>query len=492
MTESVSGAALAALIAELGPSATTAPPLPLPLPLPLPPAKKTKAVKAARAPSIPAAGGGKYFTDTGAFLTAVLADDVMAQQPCALTQEDNVAVYSAGAYRTDKLALSAAISKLLGNRFQPKHRAATVEYIEGRLYERGVVLPDHADEPTVNVRNGMLDLTTGILKPHDPAYLSAAQLPIDWDPHATCPKYEEWLKDLIPDQIDDLEETISTMLDPSSTPSKAIFCFGASRSGKSTFLRIAGRIGGPANVSAVTLHQLVQNRFAAANVYGKILNSAADISAGHVEDLSIFKMMTGEDPIHADRKYGGQFAFTNRALFAFSANELPTVGESSRAYVERIKPFQWAKSFAGREDPGVERAIMAELPGILARWVRAWQQLTARGHRLATVAAVNREFETRSDRVCQWATERCEITRALSDGRAVTPDTELPAHLVTARRALARAFNVWAESQGGKPMTQGKILDRLTSINGIVDVRTAGDRARGLNVRVLRGDEPDR
>lgn len=290
------------------------------------------------------------------------------------------------------------------------------------------------------------------------------------------------MKQVIPNQVDDLEETVATMLDPSRTPSKTLFPFGPSRSGKSTLLRLAAAVAGPGNVSAITLHELVANRFAAANVFGKILNSAADISAGHVEDLSLFKMMTGEDPIHADRKYGGQFTFTNRALFAFSANGLPTVGESSRAYAERIKPFAFDRTFAGREDPRIEAAMMAELPGILVRWVTAYRRLLDRGHRLATLDTVREEFEVRSDRVRQWVNDCCQIT----GGPAVTPGCDLPAPAVSTRRYLARRFNAWATAQGGSSMGERKILDRLTSINGVHDVRISGGGARGLNVVVVK------
>ena len=69
---------------------------------------------------------------------------------------------------------------------------------------------------------------------------------------------------------------------------------------------------------------------------------AADLSARHVRDLTWFKLMTGEDLVRGNRKYGNDFHFVNQALFAFSANELPTVGKSSRTYVERIKPFRSA------------------------------------------------------------------------------------------------------------------------------------------------------
>jgi hypothetical protein len=122
--------------------------------------------------------------------------------------------------------------------------------------------------------------------------------------------------------------------------------------------------------------------------------------------------MTGEDVVSADRKYGGTFEFTNRALFAFATNEILSVGENSRAFKERIKPFRFDRSFAGQEDASIERRMLQELPGILNRWIKAYQRLTERGHFLPSAADVAREFETRSDRVLQWLDEVMIITPA--------------------------------------------------------------------------------
>jgi putative DNA primase/helicase len=347
------------------------------------------------------------------------------------------------------------------------------------------------------VQNGMLDLATGTLKPHDPSYLSSIQVPVEWDPEAVCPTYEDWLQGMIPDQAEDLERTAATMLDPSRTPQKAVFLFGPSRSGKSTFLRLMTAMAGQANWSAVTLHQLAEDRFAAANVFGMMLNCAADLSAKHVEDLSIFKMMTGEDAIQANRKFGAQFAFTNRALFAFSANELPTVGESSRAYVERIKPFKFGRSFAGSEDPSIEARMKTELPGILNRWVAAYQRLLSEGP-LATDAAVAHEFEVRSDRVRQWVAERMEVTGPGSlegspgsyggPAGSFVPGQEIETAGMTTKRELAAQFNRWADDNHGSKMGERRVIDRLTSLDGVVEVRDKAGR-RGLNIVQRREKE---
>jgi putative DNA primase/helicase len=437
--------------------------------------------------------GSKYIDPDAGVLTDKLSRDVLEQAPAALTQEGTIAMYSGGVYVADGSEFTATVCDLLGDFFNVSYRRTVEEYAASLLYRDGQILQEHADYQMVNVRNGMLDLATGTLKPHDPAYLSTVQLPIEWDAEATCPRYLEWADSVgITDQLDDLEEVSSTMLDPTKTPAKAAFLYGPSRSGKSTYLRLLEAVAGSANRSAVTLQQLSENRFMAANVYRKVLNAAADLPATHVDDLSVFKMMTGADAVQADRKYGKQFTFTNRALFVFSANDPPTVSESSRAYAERIKPFRFGRSFAGRESQAVEDAIRAELPGIFVRLVKAWQRLNARGRYLETAPAVRQEFDTRSDRVREWVAKRCRVIRAdPATGRAVSPDSTLPGSEMASKRDLARAFNAWAAENRTKEMSERKVIDRLTSINGVVEVRNKSTRARGLNIVPLMPGEDD-
>ncbi|MCA1695828.1 MAG: phage/plasmid primase, P4 family, partial [Actinobacteria bacterium] len=460
----------------------------------------------------------QFFDETGGLKVQTLTEAVISDHPIALTREDRVALYREGVYQVNDTALIALLSEKLGDLYRPSHRQTVAEFMTGTAYSLGLTLPDHPSDPLVNFTNGMLDLRTGELIDHDSSYQSTWQLPWCWDPDAVCPQYMDWLVAQIPDQIDDLEETAATMLDPTWPPIKAMFCYGPSRSGKGTFLHLMEKAAGSENRSAVTLHQLVTNKFSASRVYGKILNSAADLSAGHVEDLSLFKMLTGEDLIEAERKYGRQFMFVNQALFAFAANELPTVGETSRAYLERIKPFRFGNSFADHVDTTVSDRLGSEMPGILVRWVAALRRLRERGRHLPSHPDVMVEFERRSDRVRQWVAECCRIVHRVPSGgggrnsdsllppgvlegveaetsplEAVSPDMYLPPHCLTPRRELARAFNRWAvDHQAGSKMNERKILDRLSSIDGVYPVRSRAERGkeqRGLNVIVKPSDE---
>lgn len=444
----------------------------------------------AQTPAAGPAGGGaageawEGFFDGDKLQIETAANHIRKAVPVALTAEQVVAVYRDGAYRIDRSHLLGVTTAMLGEDWRNHHHSDIEKFLAGRLIADGVTLPERADVPLLNVANGMLDLRHVELLEHDPAYLSSVQLPVAWDPGAKAPHYEAWLAAQIPDQADDLEECASLMLDPTITPSKAVFCFGPSRSGKSTFLRLMRAIAGAENTSGVSLHQLAENRFAAANVFGKTLNMSADLSSKHVEDLSLFKMMTGEDLIHADRKFGAQFAFVNRALFAFSANELPTVGESSRAYSERIKPFHFGRSFAGAEDPSIEAAILVELPGILVRWVEAYRRRMARGTPLATSAQVRDLFELSSDRVRQFFAARCQVAPVA----VVSGGTRTYGFATTTE--LYQAFGRWVVAEGCKPMAKSTVVARLRTIDGVQGVRDSAGR-RGWNVQLHRDDVRD-
>jgi putative DNA primase/helicase len=421
--------------------------------------------------------------ETGSFLAETLARVVFDQAPLLLTREENIAVYRDGVYRIDKLGLMAVVSELLGEEYRPHLLTTVTDKLASALSSLKMIAPDRQPEPLLNCPNGMVDLRSGERLDHDPDFLSTIQIPIEYDPAATCPTFDDWLQSQIPDQIEDLEEVISQMLDPSATPKRALFAYGPARSGKSTILRIMEAIAGIENVSGVSLHALDEAGFAPANVYNKMLNSAADLSAKEVQDLSVFKKMTGEDLIHGNRKFGKQFFFRNRALFAFAANEVPQVSESSNAYRERVKPFRFGNSFAGREDPSIENKIVEhELPGVLNRWIKANQRLRHRGNFRATNSSVQHEFDVASNRVLQWVTDEMEVITTHPDGRPVTTGMELPETHATKPRVLYAKFSVWADRVGGTKLGEKRFRARVKLIPGVHDVRIKPHSLAAINV----------
>lgn len=442
--------------------------------------------KIGRAPARPRPKRGRFFDDFGGLLVDALARHLREHHPVALAGDATIAVYDpeTGVYRKNPHLFTYTVAEALGDDFRRTHLKDVEAVLAGQLAQEGLVLPTRTTEPVLNVVNGMLDLATGDLLPHDPKYLSHQQIPVPWDEFAGCPAYEGWAKFIVGPPLDDLEETMATMLDQSRTPPKAALLHGPSRSGKSTFLRLMTAIAGPGNTSAVTLHQLSEDRFASANLYGKLLNVAADISADHVRDLSLWKMLTGEDVAQANRKYGAQFSFTNTALMAFSCNVVPTVGEGSNAYLERIKPFLFGHSYAGAEDHTIELAMYEELPGILVRLVKAFQRLRARGRYMPTDPVEARRFEDASNRVRRWVNHEMEVIPVHAPGAVV------PADVAMTRTELHRAFNAAAERDGEPRIGLWKFGEHIMNIPLVAEVRRLPDKIRALNIIPRKEEEP--
>lgn len=419
-----------------------------------------------------------WFGETG-LLAEQATKHVLRHQPAALTAENRVALYREGVFEISGQGLARSVLGILGDQFRPGHLATIEQAAVALLWADHAHLPDLAEVPLLNCRNGMVDLRTGELMEHDPAYSSSWQLPVKWNPEATAPVYERWLKEVANGQADDLEESVSVMLDPSRRPTKAVFLFGPTRSGKSTFLKLVEKIVGERLRSAVTLHQLASDQFAAARLYGKRLNVAADLSSAHVDDLSVFKMLTGEDSINANPKFGTQFTFKNQALFLFSANRVPTVSESSDAYRERIRPFDFPVSFAGHEDLNLWPILAAELEGILVRLVAAWQRFNSRGTYREQDNTVLASFRRHSDRVQLFVDETCTV---VDNPQKIGKDGNTPTD-------IAARFNDWAREQGAPALGRNKLIERIRLLPGVIEFQDSGTRVRGLNVAFRDRDD---
>ena len=349
--------------------------------------------------------GGAHLFDRNGLMALSAVAEVRKAHHLAVGPDGGVWVYRDGIYHDEDRALVASTRDVLGEMWRLSHHRTILELLAAELVEEGRVLPPEPFGHLIAVANGMLDVRTGELSPHDPAHLVYAALSTTWDPSATCPRFDRWLTDRCGTQADDLIEAVGLVLLPSGVQRKTPFLIGPTRSGKGTFLRIIEAIVGDRHRSARTLHDLTSNRFAPADLVGKVLNSAGDLSDRHLDDLSMWKMLTGADAVSAERKFQQAFTFRNSALFIFSANTPPTVSESSRAYAARVRPYLFPWSYEADEDPSVETGLMEELPGVLVRLVEAVRRWIDRGGYAPVNADVAALFATQSDPVALFVAQ---------------------------------------------------------------------------------------
>jgi phage/plasmid-associated DNA primase len=130
----------------------------------------------------------------------------------------------------------------------------------------------------VNVANGLLDVTTGELKPHSPEFLSTVQLPVVFNATAKCPAWEKFVADVFPKDAQELAwDMPAWLMTPDTSIQKAILLVGEGANGKSVYLAGLRTFLGRANVASETLHRLESNRFAVAQLVGKLANICPDL-----------------------------------------------------------------------------------------------------------------------------------------------------------------------------------------------------------------------
>lgn len=413
------------------------------------------------------------------------AEELLARTPMALVDkrgEDvlpDIAVYRNGVYHASRAALIIELGRLLGGRYRANYVTSVEHMLIGLLGDR--VIPDRTEEGDLrlNCRNGLLRLDTGVLEDHTPDFLSTVQLPIDFDPAATCPRWETWLAEQVgEDQIAVLEEGLAAMLDPHGDPEKALFLYGVKRGGKGTLMRIVKEIAGPENTSSISLHQFSDDDYASSWLRGKILNVSGEISAKELRDTSRFKELTGRDEITANPKFGRQFQFRNHALMLFSCNteNLPTIHDADDAYFSRITPIKFERSFEGSEDPKVEARLKEELPGILCRLILAHSARRKRRAPRPVSERVMRHFQDSSNTVREWVVRCCAIEREAIAGVTTT--------------SLHQSYTAWAQMAGIKHPVGSRDFSKALGImsdHGIAQSRT--NKGRWWNVKILGADE---
>ena len=422
-----------------------------------------------RMPRRPAAV--RAYVQGGDLMVDKILTDVRAIAPLAVTQDMTIAAYADGVYHnSESRRFEAVVSTLLGNHYQGRRETDLRQYAINILMGEGRKIPVRPDNRYINFRNGLLDPITLELHPHDLDHLSVIQFNTDWDPDATCPVFDKWIEDVLPGQRERLLDATCEMFDPHRTPSQAVFLYGPSRSGKSTYGRLLLKIVGKENSSAVSLRQLSESRFASANLYGSTLNAAMDLDDRDINDLSAFKQLTGEDLVGADRKYGAQFTFTNQALFLFSANKVPAVAERSKAWVSRVNPFEFPFTFIGNEDATYENQMIdTELPGLVVALISSLRERIARGgNPIPAPLEVVRDFVVKSNRAAEFIEH---VT--VPDGFTVRDD-------------LYRTYKLWCEENQVKPLGKMRFYNAVRDF-GVEESnkRVAGKMVRVFHVRTL-------
>ena len=240
-----------------------------------------------------------------------------------------------------------------------------------------------------------------------------------------------------------IQEIMGYLLLPVNKAQKSFVFVGAPNAGKSTLLNVVQEILlGSENVSNIPWQNL-GDRFNRAELFGKLANIFADLPSKSIDDNGMFKALTGEDFITAERKNKDPFSFRPYARFLFSCNEIPrNYGDRSEGFYRRLLIIRFEKSVPkAKRDPNLAEKLAAERDGILMWALTGLKRLIASGYVFSETERTRAELEK----------YRIESNSVLSFAKLYCVAEE---EGVTVRDDLFLRYKEYCGNAGMKPVSQ--------------------------------------
>jgi putative DNA primase/helicase len=250
------------------------------------------------------------------------------------------------------------------------------------------VTPDEldADPWLLNVLNGTIDLRTGELREHRREDLITKLAPVEYDPNATAPTWEAFLKRVLPGE--ELRAFVQRAAGYSATGDTSEQCIfihhGPGANGKTTFQEAIAAALGDYAMRTPTETLLVKRAGGVPNdvarLKGARLVAASETEEGRRLAESLVKDLTGQDTISARFMWAEWFDFKPTHALHLSTNHKPEIRGTDPAIWRRIRLIPWAVTIPPNEqDKKLTEKLRGELPGILAWVVRGCSEWLRQG-----------------------------------------------------------------------------------------------------------------
>ena len=344
------------------------------------------------------------------------------------------------------------------------------------------------------VANGVLNLRTGELSPHDRRVLNTKMVNISYDPSAKCPRWErflDWAMEGRQDDVTFLHRAIGYTLTGDTSQHAWFFLYGRGENGKSTFTdTIQLLLGGSEEyfqkASAETF--LKDDRPSGgratpqvAKLAGARLVTVTEMPASNKINEPLMKDIVSGDIIPARFLNENEFSFKACCKIWWYGNDKPGIRGTDDGIWRRVRlvPFK-NKVRPEEKDARLGEKLAAEISGILTWAVRGYMDLLAQPNGVLVpsqeITEATNELRAESDSVQNFIDTQCDTDPEYQDFGG----------------ALHEAYKIWHTGGGG-----GTFLN-VTNFGTALDkkgFKKSDKRHRSgvirLGLRIKPDDSPD-
>lgn len=300
------------------------------------------------------------------------------------------------------------------------------------------------------VNNGMVDWKTRNLIPWDPAVKTTISFDIDYDPEATCPKWEKYMSQWLPDESVRcvMQEFLGYCLIPNTNYRKALFLYGKGKNGKSMLIEFLQEFFGK-HSSALSYDGLF-TRFGPSQLQGKIVNIFDDTTVSFAKETSIAKNLIAGGTISAEYKGKDIFQFTNVARLIYSSQETPKTADTTVAWYDRwffVKfPNQFRPSNLAKIT--IQRDLEKEKAGIFNWMIEGLARLLRQDDftKSDELVLTNTEYRSKNDSVTHFLSSMCIIEED-DHGDSIND--------------LYKVYEIWSAAENLKPVSKKVFSARI-------------------------------
>lgn len=365
-------------------------------------------------------------------------------------------------------------------------RTAKLDRLKAMLTLAGPELPIRVSEMDtnhwiLNCTNGMVDLRTGKLLPHDRSLSITKLCPTAFHSDSESPLWNKFLRDVFVDDelIRFIQRLFGYFLTGDVSEQVIAILYGDGANGKSTLLTAFMETIGYDYTMQCMPDFLMKKKFEGhptgdASLFGKRFVSCVETDASRELAESKVKMLTGGERIRARRMNEDFWEFAPTHKLVLCTNHRPVIKGTDEGIWRRLLLVPFLQHFdEARQDKQLIQKLKAESVGILAWAVRGcieWQRMGLNPPEV--VRRATDEYKNTEDVIGRFLKERC---------------VSAPGHSVRFSE-LNSALVAWC-SESGEAVPDKRSFGIRLKERGIEKYTSNGAWYRGILVRGLESPE---